>query len=974
MGTANNPLSFEGLEVGTVSVKWVRRSEDGGTVYEVAPHGGEPRKWIEEIFKKYRTSNNSRLVITGQAARLILDAPYRPETECLERALKKKGLEPDILLSLGGETFSVYPMKDGVIRNVISTSKCAAGTGEFIVQQFQRMGLSLEEGLKEAEKGELVRLATRCSVHLKSDATHKLNKGECGPGDIAHSLIHDLALKVSDMIESADWPAGRIVVTGGLAANGLFVKFLRGFFRDSEIIIPPESLYLEAFGASLFASDMAADFPSGNPVDMFHPEVLEFERLKPLTEAESLLDFRVKKSEMSGIKEGVEYILGVDAGSTTTKAVLLNSSDGTVGASCYLRTLGNPIGATKNCLTRLIEEVGDRSIRVICAAVTGSAREMVSVFLDNCLSFNEILSHARAAASESPNVDTVFEIGGQDSKFISFQEGIPVDYAMNEGCSAGTGSFLEESASVDMGVSVYEIGPLAEKSKKPIAFGERCAAFINTDVRNTLQQGGSREDVVAGLVYSIADNYISRVVGPRQVGENLMFLGGVALNRAVALAMAARTGRRVVVPSHPELMGGVGSALLAGDALADGQAEREEIDLRALARGEMEVKGSFVCRVCENVCPIQRISVKGKTYPFGGLCSRYDNVRHHRDRLNEGRDLVAFRNRLMFEDYGPVELDNPRGVIGLPLVLTSFELFPLYVSLINELGYNAVLSEPSMMSNVKTSAPICYPCELVHGAVNRLLKCGVDFIFLPHVIDLGSSPGSRHGYVCPSTAVIPDLVRAGFDNVSEKILSPHIGFSEDLIETTLKEVTALAEILGLAEDEARLAGERAMNRHFEFLEKYHSEGKKELERIKGEPAVILAGRPYTTCAKEVNLALPRKIISRGFHVIPADIFSTEAGEGTGRNVWHYTQQIAEALRRAKADPDLYICLLSCFSCGPDASMYHYFRQELAGRTFCYLEIDSHTAHAGFETRVGAFLDIVEKRRKTDRIRQEENGG
>jgi hypothetical protein len=204
-----------------------------------------------------------------------------------------------------------------------------------------------------------------------------------------------------------------------------------------------------------------------------------------------------------------------------------------------------------------------------------------------------------------------------------------------------------------MGLSVGEIGPLAERSAKPIIFGERCAAFINTDVRNSLQQGGKREDVVAGLVYSIADNYISRVVGPRNVGENLMFLGGVALNRAVALAIAARTGRRVVVPSHPELMGGVGCAILAGEALEQGRIEPRDIDLHELAQGGMEVTGSFICRVCENVCPIQNITVMGKTYPFGGLCSRYDNVRHHQDEVREGRDLVAFRNQLMFEEYGP---------------------------------------------------------------------------------------------------------------------------------------------------------------------------------------------------------------------------------------------------------------------------------------------------------------------------------
>ena len=190
---------------------------------------------------------------------------------------------------------------------------------------------------------------------------------------------------------------------------------------------------------------------------------------------------------------------------------------------------------------------------------------MVSVYLDNCLSFNEILAHARAAREETKDVETLFEIGGQDSKFTSFLNGVPVDYAMNEGCSAGTGSFLEESVSLDMGIDFHHISDEALKSANPIRFGERCAAFINTDVRSALQEGAKLEDVIAGLVYSIAENYITRIVGARALGETIMFQGGVALNKSVALAMAARTGKKIIVPKHPELMGCVGAALMALD-------------------------------------------------------------------------------------------------------------------------------------------------------------------------------------------------------------------------------------------------------------------------------------------------------------------------------------------------------------------------------------------------------------------------
>lgn len=952
-----------GLDIGAVSVKWVCRKVKGETKSTIRLHEGNPKETVLNLFDEEVVDAPFRIVCTGQASRMLLDLPYRSETECLEKALAHHRLKPDILLSLGGESFSVYPVKDGTIRNIISSSKCAAGTGEFIVQQFQRMGMTLSEGIGACENGNIVELATRCSVHCKSDATHKLNKGECRRADIALTLVYDLATKVREMIELAQWPTGIIVVAGGLSQNRIFIDHLRTLLPDSKVMVLPESPFLEAFGASLFAQTQE-DLPIFKESRSWIGESsVTFDRLESLKAAEPLLDYRVRKNTDLQIIGNRPYILGVDAGSTTTKAVLLDYTTGCVGASCYLRTLGNPIAAVKACMEDLNKQVGDNSIDIVQAGVTGSGREMVSVFLDNCLSFNEILAHARAAAQEVPDVDTVFEIGGQDSKFISFLNGIPVDYAMNEGCSAGTGSFLEESASIDMGISVTDIAFIAEKSQSPIAFGERCAAFINTDLRNALQQGSEKADVVAGLVYSIAENYMSRVVGPRYVGKNLLFLGGVALNRAVGLAIAARVEQKIVVPPHPELMGAVGAAFMAKDRLADSRAAEASISLQELIQGEMLVKGTFRCKACDNHCEIQRIRIRDHTFPFGGLCARYAIMRHKGGRISTGRDLVAERNALMFEDFKPDPVDKPRGAIGLPMALTTYELFPFYARLISELGYNLIFSEPSKAGNKKTLSSICYPGEIVHGAVYDLLNRGVDFIFLPHVIELMADGERRHSYTCPSTAIIPDLVKAAFPKHKEKILSPHIGLSTDLIETTLCEIERMGSILGLKEMQARDAGEKALSHYQAYRTAYCNLGEKALEELGEQPAIILAGRPYSVYAAEVNLALPQKIASRGYHVIPVDMLPPATDAVQDRDVWHFTQQISNAVAHVKQHSNLFICLVSCFSCGPDASMYHLFREALSGNTFCYLEIDSHTAHAGFETRISAFLDIIEEKRR-----------
>ena len=379
----------------------------------------------------------------------------------------------------------------------------------------------------------------------------------------------------------------------------------------------------------------------------------------------------------------------------------------------------------KGFLEELIKEVGDKKFKIVQCGTTGSAREMVSVYLNNCRSFNEILTHARSAKEEVPDVDTVFEIGGQDSKFISFLKGVPIDYAMNEGCSAGTGSFIEESASVDMGIPVEEISEIALKSDNPIAFGERCAAFINTDLRNALQQGAEQADVVAGLAYSIADNYISRIVGPRHLGEKILFLGGVALNKAVALAMVSRSNRKIIVPSHPELMGSVGTALMSRDLMEEGILVEQDIILEDFTHGEMRLKNTFRCKACENNCDIQNIFIRGKVYPFGGLCSKYKLQRQKGQEIKEGRNLVSLRNRIIYDEFGPKRIENPRGSIGLPMGLTSHSLFPLYTKFINTLGFDVIISKPSSAKNNKTTASICYPCELVHGTVRELLACKV---------------------------------------------------------------------------------------------------------------------------------------------------------------------------------------------------------------------------------------------------------
>jgi predicted CoA-substrate-specific enzyme activase len=950
---------FEGWNIGAVSVKRVRLRQDGAIETDIRRHAGDPRHTLRLMLDCCDPSPDGA-VVTGPQSGAFFSLPYIPESICIEFALKHLGLAPDLVLSLGGESFVVYCMSGGSVRRMVASNRCAAGSGEFLVQQLGRMNLDLQSGIAAARCGRRVELASRCSVHCKSDATHKLNKGECTPADIACSLLASLAARIATLVTATGCRKGQLVFAGGLAQSAQLIEEISALLPDMRLHVPPASGYLEALGAAVAAREARTRRLPELDVAMVPKEAGTFSERKPLRQFSNHVVY-IEDRGMAPPRPGMQFILGVDAGSTTTKAILLERDSGRTAARCYLRTHGNPVQAVFECIAELARQVRGVPHKIVQAAATGSGREIVSMYLDNCAVFNEILAHARGARECAPEVDTIFEIGGQDAKFMSLQAGVPVDYSMNDGCSAGTGSFLEEAAASDMQVPVDRIGPLALSSAAPIAFGERCAAFINSEVRSALQQGASRADVLAGLVYAIVENYISRVAGSRRIGQTVVLQGGVALNPAVAPAVAAVTGAKVIVPPNPELMGCEGAARLVDDLLSARSVPAWDRDLRSFGRLPVETKTPFTCPACENRCEVQRFRLGERTVAFGGLCSKWAMARRPKAfRLSEGRDLVALREELMFQEFAPAPPIHPQGRIGLPLALTTYELYPLYARFLTGLGFAVVLSRRGFGSR-HTAAPMCYPAELMHAAVDDLLTQGVDFVFLPYMREFPACPNSKHGYLCPVTQDIPGVIATFFSNAADKVLRPEMGLASHLATVTQQEVTGLARKLDVSEQRAAASWDAAVAHQAAYAKYYREEVEEALVGPNG-PAVILVGRPYVAYAPEANLSVPRKIVTRGFTVIPGDAITTGFSLNE-RNVWHYTQDMIAAAEYALQHDQRYICNMSCFSCGPDAIVQHRLRHELDGKAFCFLEIDSHTAHAGIETRIEAFLDIIEANRR-----------
>ena len=344
----------------------------------------------------------------------------------------------------------------------------------------------------------------------------------------------------------------------------------------------------------------------------------------------------------------------------------MRRSDNAILASVYLRTNGDPVGASRACYDDLQRQVRDRKIvlKIVGLGVTGSGRQIAGLHAMTEGIINEIIAHATAALYFDREVDTIFEIGGQDAKYTYITNGVPSDYAMNEACSAGTGSFLEEAARESLGIGMEEIGDIALAGRQAAQFQRSVRGFYQQRHQERLHEGISKEDIVAGLVYSICMNYINRVKGNRPVGQKVFMQGGVCYNRAVPVAMAALTGKPIVVPPDPGLMGAFGVALEIRHRMDLGLIHPSEFSLERLRRQEIEYGPPFICNggreECDRKCEIARIRLEGKVYPFGGACNRWYNLRTNLKVDAEKLDLVASYEKAIFKNNLPRAKDDGR--------------------------------------------------------------------------------------------------------------------------------------------------------------------------------------------------------------------------------------------------------------------------------------------------------------------------
>lgn len=958
----------------------------------ILPHGGNPKKVLASFFEKVDPSRFDRIAATGRRFRHFVNIKSISEPEAVEQAfrfVKQEGLDCPAIVSAGGETFMVYALnRHGLISNVLTGNKCASGTGEFFMQQLRRMDVSLDEAARWTETEKPHPVSGRCSVFCKSDCTHAINKG-IPKSRVTAGLCRMMANKILELLKNLE--KKNIMIVGGSSRNKMMIQFLKKEIPGLQA--PAEAPYFEALGTALWALDQPlAVWPeTGN---LFNPKAASFDLLLPLSNFFDKVVFKTI-DKMDPAPNDV-CILGLDVGSTTTKAVLVRSSDYAMLASVYLQTDGDPVGASRKCYQRLLEHVelfmDPKDLAIIGLGVCGSGRQIAGLHALTDGIINEIIAHAAAAVYFDPDVDTIFEIGGQDAKYTYITAGVPSDYAMNEACSAGTGSFLEESAHETLGIHVTDIADVALRGKHPPNFNDQCAAFISSDIKTAVHEGIEHDDVVAGLVYSICMNYINRVKGNRPVGRKVFMQGGVCYNRAVPLAMASLSGKPIIVPPEPGLMGAFGAAIEIKKRIDLGLMEKQRYDLKTLVKREVEYGKSFICKggkeKCDRRCEINVILMDGKKYPFGGACNRYYNFRFKLEYNVENLDRVRTRRDMIFHEPQREGGDGPgNGYQGTVAINRSFlvnSYYPFYATFFRRIGFEPVLPSSFSQEGIdRISAPFCYPAELAHGFFYSLLTMHLrpDFIFLPHVRTISAGNQRPVPQTCPFVQGEPYYLKTTFKKELDalakggtRVLTPLIDMTREFSDARDSMIRMGLE-MGVSRFLAEAVFADAVAAWHHTVREMKAIGRKILDGLSADPekiSVVIFGRPYNAMVEEAHMGIPHKLATRGIQVIPFDFLPIETEKSREHMYWGMGRMIMQGARFVARHPQLFGAYITNFSCGPDSFLLGYFRDIMGRKPSLTLELDSHSADAGIETRIEAFLDIVRQYRKLvedRRIRQ-----
>jgi len=1029
-----------GIDVGSTTVKVAILDDNDKILYgDYQRHRADIRSTIITVvnkaldfLEKEVEGGSSRTVtakVTGSGGLSVsgwLNIPFIQEVIAATTSVKKLIPQTDVVIELGGEDAKITYFKGGVEQRMNGT--CAGGTGAFIDQ----MAALLEtdaSGLNELAKGaqQIYPIAARCGVFAKTDIQPLINEG-ARREDIAASIFQAVVSQTISGLACGKPIRGNVAFLGGPLhfLDQLRFRFIETLkLKDEEIIVPEDSQLFVASGCAFgaerkFSEDSEYKFPTiaefrSSLSNLVDAELSEVQRLEPLFKNQAELDeFEVRHSEQKAKRGDLNkthgpVFLGLDSGSTTTKACLIDK-DGRIIWDFYAHNQGNPVDLAVQVLKDLYKKLPE-DVYIARAVSTGYGEALFQAALGVDSGEVETITHFRAANFFVPGVEFLLDIGGQDMKCLRMKDGAIVSIQLNEACSSGCGSFLDNFANT-MGMDVKEFGKIALMAQKPVDLGSRCTVFMNSRVKQAQKEGASVGDIAAGLSYSVIKNALFKVIKLRKasdIGEKVVVQGGTFFNDAILRAFEKISGVQVYRPDVAGLMGAYGSALIALDQWKDliapkpGEPEDTVHDVRSSIATLEDLEKFHVdlelkrCGKCQNNCllTINTFSTGNvkRTFITGNRCEKgaelEGKVIDASNKANTGIDdddagpmpnLFEWKYKRLF-NYVPRKPDDaPLGDVGIPRVLNMYENYPMWFTFFNELGFRVLLSQRSSRNvyekGLETipSESVCYPGKISHGHLESLLQRGVKFIFYPCVpYEKMEDKGAGNHYNCPIVTSYPEVLRNNVDALRQDdsitFMDPFLPIYDKprLIERLCEEL--LPKFPSLTKDKIKKAMELGWAEQEKFREEVKQRGEEALEEVitKGGSGIVLAGRPYHL-DPEINHGIPELINGLGLAVFTEDsVAHLGAIERPLRIIdqWVYHNRLYRAAQFVSEMPSLELVQLTSFGCGLDAVTADQVDEILRAKNRMYtlIKIDEGSNLGAVRIRIRSLIAAVKERRR-----------
>lgn len=984
-----------GIDIGSTTVKLVLTDGDGNIIYgKYQRHLSHTQKTLSELLCDARDTLSDFEIcaqITGSGAISLAKAlglNFVQEVVATTEAIRKVVPKTDVAIELGGEDAKIIYFDNGVEERM--NGVCAGGTGSFIDQ----MAALLETdagGLNEAAKNykEIYPIAARCGVFAKTDIQPLINEGATR-ADLAASIFQAVVNQTISGLACGKPIRGCVAFLGGPLhfLTELKAAFIRTLNLTEENIADPDNSHLfAALGAAISASQKES-IPVNELIEKLSHGVKvdsEIKRLEPLFNSEEEYSIFKERHGKAAVKRGdiTTYsgncFLGIDAGSTTTKVALIGES-GELLYSFYDNNKGSPIKTATNALAKL-KELLPEDAKIVRSCSTGYGEALLKAAFGLDEGEVETISHCTAASFFLPSVDCVLDIGGQDMKCIKLKNKAVDNVVLNEACSSGCGSFIENFAN-SLGLTASEFAKKALLAKSPVDLGTRCTVFMNSNVKQAQKEGSSVSDISAGLAYSVIKNALFKVIkltDARDLGENIVVQGGTFYNHAVLRALERVVNREVICPDISGIMGAFGAALIAKERYTGQKTTMLSIDeIINLSYKTTATR----CGGCQNNCMLTINEFSGgRRHITGNRCEKL--VKTGMAKV-KGENIVSYKQKRIF-GYDPLPIgEAPRGQIGIPRVLNIYENYPFWATFFKKLGFSVLLSPPSDrkiyelgMESIPSESE-CYPAKIAHGHIQWLLNSGVKTIFYPCVFyEKQETPGAQNHYNCPIVVSYSENLKNNVEDLEGgevRYIRPFMAFTD---EKTVRErlVRLCREEWNISSGEVHQAVKAAWAEQIHAKEDIKREGERVLSLMKqsGGRGIVLAGRPYH-CDPEINHGIPDLIASFGLHVFTEDSLPIDFVPARPLRVvdqWVYHSRLYTAAQFVADRCDLELIQLNSFGCGLDAVTTDQVSEILtaAGKLYTVLKIDEVNNLGAVRIRVRSLIAAMNKRRETEKNRE-----